>query len=126
MDATTDCIWYDTYDNAFAACFDNNDCRAKDDFFSRHPTGRVEEDSPDDILGEIGAIEHAVEEAVDPHGGAVVYSLHFDEGLVNAWMENQHLQFTSIGRMFESEVHSWMECMEEVNEEHAPRFEEIH
>jgi len=57
----------------------------------RYPTGRVEEESAEDILEEISAIEEAIEEAVDPHGSAVVYSLYFDEDMVNAWLENQAL-----------------------------------
>ena len=57
----------------------------------RHPTGRVEEESAEDILEEISAIEEAIEEAVDPHGSAVVYSFYFDEDMVNAWLENQAL-----------------------------------
>ena len=92
----------------------------------RNPTGRVEEESAEDVLEELSVIEEAIEEAVDPQGSAVVYSLYFDEDMVNAWLENQALQFTSIGSMFESEVHRWMEAIEDANQEAMPRFEEIH
>lgn len=54
----------------------------------RNPTGRVEEESAEDVLEELSVIEEAIEEAVDPQGSAVVYSLYFDEDMVNAWLEN--------------------------------------
>ena len=57
----------------------------------RNPTGRVEEESAEDVLEELSVIEEAIEEAVDPQGSAVVYSLYFDEDMVNAWLENQAL-----------------------------------
>ena len=52
----------------------------------RHPTGRVEEESAQDVVEELSVIEEAIEEAVDPHGSAVVYTLHFDEEMVDAWL----------------------------------------
>ena len=40
-----------------------------------------------DVVEEFVAVEQAIEEAIDPQGSAVVYSLHFDERVVNDWID---------------------------------------
>ena len=123
--ARTSCDWLDTYDNAFESCVADYDCTKYDAFMLRHPTGRVEEETPQDVLEEIVAVEEAIAAEVDPRGGAVVYSLYFDEGRVNAWLDNQALQFTSIQRMLEHEVEDYMAAVDAVNREHSDRFAQI-
>ena len=67
------------------------------EFWARHPSGRVQnqEQTVEDVVEELFEAEEAIEVAIDPHGGAVVYSLHFDEEVVNDWLEEQALQFTT-------------------------------
>ena len=84
--AREDCIWLDTYNNDFARCVIENDCRGYDAFIESHPTGRVEETSAEDFIHELEVIEQEIEEEIDPRGGAVVYSLHFDEQAVTEYM----------------------------------------
>ena len=127
--ADVECDYLDTYDRAFRTCIFTGDCAASNEAIENPSTvGRVrdEEQTAEDVVEEIIAIEESFEAAIDPHGGAVVYSLHFDENLVNAWVQEQAHQFSSIGAMFETEVNNWMQTVDAINQEHAPRFEEIH
>ena len=64
----------------------------------QHPTGRVEESTAEDSVNELEVTEEAIEAEVDPSGGAVVYSLFFDEQAVREYLTEQALVFTSISQ----------------------------
>ena len=64
----------------------------------QHPTGRVEENTAEDFVNELEVTEEAIEAEVDPRGGAVVYSLYFDEQAVTEYLTGQALVFTNISQ----------------------------